>query len=265
LIYSETWFLYKNFTTLLFFTYAGFMPAGYNTQWNRPQEITMTAYISQDKERKENVEQAASSLRFGPGMLLPQARRLVVIIPNQNVNTVDFARTVRSLALSGYKNVLLVGLEGEPDLGLAGKRELTTISALVTDPHFKVESMVAWGRSWVKSLNEISVAGDLIVCPAELTVPAGIGKRESLDLALIRRLKLPVVVLPGFFHDVHPGVLTYLHKFPYWIILVIILAGFFKLESAIDLSSGGWTKQVILLALVIIEVIAVYLWSSKTD
>jgi hypothetical protein len=130
---------------------------------------------------------------------LREFRRLIVVIPGQLTDQVQFSRAVRNLALPGQKTVVLVMLVDQPDDELAGQRQLATLSSLVNDPRIKVQTAIAWDRSWEKSLRKMALAGDLIVCPAETTVRKGFNKQETLSQALSRALAFPVYILRGFF------------------------------------------------------------------
>ncbi len=79
---------------------------------------------------------------------------MIVVIPGQVTDQVQFSRAVRNLALPGQKTVLLVMLVDQPDAELAGQRQLATLSSLVNDPRIKVQTAIAWDNSWEKSLRK---------------------------------------------------------------------------------------------------------------
>ena len=185
--------------------------------------------------------------------------RLVVVIPDQVTDQVQFSRAIRNLALPGQKTVMLVMLVNQPDEELAGQRQLATLSSVVNDPRIKVQTTIAWDRSWEKSLGKMVLAGDLIVCPVETTIKRGINKRETLSEALSHSLAFPVYVLRGFFPESRPTGRFSLKRLPFWVMIAAIFVGFFEFEAVTDLVNKGWPGQVLTIILVLIEFGFIYL------
>ena len=193
---------------------------------------------------------------------LREFRRLVVVIPDQVTDQVQFSRAVRNLALPGLKTVVLVMLVNEADAELAGQRQLATLSSLVNDPRIKVQTAIAWDRSWEKSLRKMLLAGDLIVCPAETILSQSFKKPETLSAALSRSLAFPVYILHGFFPEKHASGRTSWKKLPFWVLIVAIFVGFFEFEAVSDLVDKGWPGQVLTVILVLIEFVFIYFLAS---
>jgi hypothetical protein len=189
-------------------------------------------------------------------------RRLVVVIPGQVTDQVQFSRAIRNLALPGHKTVVLVMLVDQPDDELAGQRQLATLSSLVNDARIKVQTKIAWDKSWEKSLRKMVLTGDLIVCPAETILKRGFNKPEMLGSALKRTLTVPVYNLHGFFPESKPVRPIAWKKLPLWVTLIAIFAGFFEFEVVSDLVDKGWPGQVLTVILVLIEFGFIYVWAS---
>ena len=209
------------------------------------------------------VENSAALAGVNSLMALREFRRLVVVIPEQVTDQVQFSRAVRNLALPGQKTVVLVMLVDQPDAELAGQRQLATLSSLVNDPRIKVQTMVAWDRSWEKSLRKMLVVGDLIVCPAETTISKGLRNHETLCEALSRSLVFPVYILHGFFQESSKpaGGISW-KKLPFWVLIVAIFVGFFEFEAVSDLVDKGWPGQVLTIILVLVEFAFIYFLAS---
>jgi len=209
------------------------------------------------------VENSAALTGVNSLTALRDFRRLVVVIPEQITDQVQFSRAVRNLALPGQKTVVLVMLVDQPDAELAGQRQLATLSSLVNDSRIKVQTMIAWDRSWEKSLRKMLLVGDLIVCPAETTVSKGLRKRETLSEALIRSLAFPVYNLHGFFPECSKpsGGISW-KKLPLWVLIVAVFVGFFEFEAVSDLVDKGWPGQVLTIILVLIEFAFIYFLAS---
>jgi hypothetical protein len=180
--------------------------------------------------------------------------QVVVLLPDQDVDEVKISRAIRSLAVPEHADVTLMTLVNDPESELAAKRRLATISALVRDPWFKVSVQVVWSKSWVKSTRKVVKPGDLIVCPAELTIPVGLSGRKSLAVALSTALNLPVYVLKGYFTDRHFDWTPFLWKIPVWVLCLTILVGFFRLEVQIDLLTQGWPNYILMIIITLLEI-----------
>jgi hypothetical protein len=193
---------------------------------------------------------------------LREFRRLIVVIPGQLTEQVQFSRAVRNLALPGQKTVVLVMLVDQPDDELAGQRQLATLSSLVNDPRIKVQTAIAWDNSWEKSLRKMALVGDLIVCPAETMIRKGFNKPETLSQALSRSLAFPVYILHGFFSEKPASGRFSWRRLPFWVMIVAIFVGFFEFQAVSDLVDKGWPGQVLTVILVLIEFIFIYVWAS---
>ena len=75
--------------------------------------------------------------------------RLVVIVPDQDLDVVSFSRTIHVLASPGVTDVLLMTVVHNFDSEMASRRRLATIGTLVRDFGYEVEAIAYWGRSWV--------------------------------------------------------------------------------------------------------------------
>ena len=211
---------------------------------------------------KRNNTLAIHVLRYTDGMRFPKAGRLVVLLPVQELEGAKISRAIWSLASPRRLDVLLISIVNDLESELSSKRDLATIGALIQEPNVKVNSLVVYEKSWIKAAAQVVHPGDVIVCPAELTVPEKRGRRMALDTALINALNNPVFVIKGFYHEnQHHSSWHFLRHLPYWIVLIAIFAGFTELEIRADLITRGLTGQIIISLIVIIEIIAIYYWT----
>ncbi len=192
------------------------------------------------------------------------ARRLVVLVPDQDVDEVRFSRAIRSAMLPETTHILLVAAVSNVESELAARRRLATISSQVSDFYVYVEVRIVWNRSWIAAAREVASQGDLVACPPEMTVYAGLRKREHLDAAITRRLGLPVAPLAGFFHNSHANITHSLRQIGYWVVILAIVAGFFVLESDAIQAAQGWIGQVTVVVLMFFELGALFLWTAIT-
>jgi hypothetical protein len=203
-----------------------------------------------------------ASLLYDEGMTLPAVKRLVVLVPNQDIDVATFSRKIWSLAFPDRLGILLITLPTESDYLLTAERRLTTIAAMLRDPRLHIETQVFPSRSWLKIARQVWKPGDLLVCPAEQAISTGIGKRSALALALASTFKAPVYRLKGFYQQPKAGIPNWIKTIPYWVVLLATIAGFFKFEAVVDASVKGWVGRILLLIIVAIEIGLIYLWTS---
>jgi len=227
----------------------GSLAAGIN---GNSREIIVTGVQTQD----------IASLLIEEGMALPVANRLVVLVPNQDIDVATFSRRIWSLAFPDRLDILLITLPGDSDYLLTAERRLTTIAAILRDPRLHIETQVFSSRSWLKIARQVWQPGDVLVCPAEQAISTGIAKRKPLGLALATALKAPVYQLKDFYQPPAPGLPNWIKAIPYWVVLLATIAGFFKFEAVVDASVKGWIGTLLLLVIVTIEVGLIYLWTS---
>jgi hypothetical protein len=208
------------------------------------------------------LDQSLASLLYDEGMTLPVVKRLVVLVPNQDIDVASFSRRIWSLAFPDRLDILLITLPPDPDYLLTAERRLTTIAAILRDPRLHIETQVFSSRSWLKIARQVWQPGDLLVCPAEQAIATGIGKRTPLAIALVSAFKAPVYRLKGFYQQPPASLPNWIKAIPYWIVILATIAGFFKFEAMVDASVKGWIGQVLLLVIVAIEIGLIYLWAS---
>ena len=189
-------------------------------------------------------------------------RRLVVIVPDQDIDQIRLSRAIRAIPCPNYVDVLLVTVVNDADQQLAVRRRLATIASIVRDYQYSVDYKVCPGRSWARALAGLLQPGDLLVYPPELSAPAGLARRQPLAQAL-QGLGAPLYPLKGFFHEPER---TWLRRLPvslgYWAVVLLILILFFNLESTASLSMPGGVGNLVTILLVLVEFGAVYLWTT---
>jgi len=222
----------------------------------------VVARIETQNLASQQLGQEFASLIYEEGMTLPDVKRLVVLVPNQDIDVAPFSRRIWSLAFPDRLDILLITLPIDPDYLLTAERRLATIAAILRDPRLHIETKVFSSRSWLKIARQVWQPGDLLVCPAEQDISTGIGKHTPLGLALAATFKAPVYRLKGFYQQPKAGLPNWIKALPYWVILLTTIAGFFKFEATVDASVKGWVGRVLLLVIVAIEIGLIYLLTS---
>jgi hypothetical protein len=191
-------------------------------------------------------------------------QRLVVLVPNPDVDEVKFSWAIRRLANPGNLDVLLVSIVNDVEGELAARRSLVTICSMINEFKYNVDFRVVWDRSWIHAARSLAGSGDLFICPPEVTIRVGFRKREPLDAAIARSLNVPTQLLAHFFSNTGQGISLLLKRILYWVVIAAILGGFFILESDAGQVVSGFLGQTIVVILMVFEMGAIYLWTSIT-
>ncbi|HEX7434219.1 MAG TPA: hypothetical protein VF326_11245 [Anaerolineaceae bacterium] len=191
-------------------------------------------------------------------------QRLVVLVPDQNVDEIKFSWAIRRLAGPGNLDVLLVSIVSDIEGELAARRNLVTICSLVNEFRYNVDFRVIWDRSWIHAARGLFGPGDLFICPPEVTIRTGFRKYDPLDTAIAHTLNVPTQPLANFFTNTRRSISNIFKQILYWVMIAAILGGFFILESDASQAASGFLGQTIVVILMAFELGAIYLWSSIT-
>src|SRR5258708_23193606 len=175
--------------------------------------------------RKPAASGVMSLLRPEDVALLP-ARRLVVLVPDLDLDDAALARRIWNLAAPNKLAVLYLGLSTSASEEPHARRQLATIAALTRDDWVKTRTRLAMETDWVAALRPLLRKDDLIVCHSEQTARGWRGSRP-LGAALCQTLQAPVQLLEGFYagdpaQPAHPTA-----RLTFWVGAVIILASAF--------------------------------------
>jgi hypothetical protein len=204
-----------------------------------------------------------SSTPISPNSLsTAQFHRLVVVVPDQDVDEARLSRQVWTLAYPACPKVLLVGLAASVEEEYGVIRRLTTIAAILRDPRIEVKTQVLFGRKWVQALQGVLQQTDLVLCPAEPVLGKSFNRQTLLQDELRSGLKEPIYALKGLYTPLKPKSTPWLQQLAYWLGVVAILGGFGFFEVRINHLIVSWTGQITLILVVLVELGAVWLWSS---
>lgn len=192
---------------------------------------------------------------------LVAVQRLVVLIPNLDVNEAEIAREIWKLAFPPGLAVLFLGLCPNVNEEPRVRRRLATIAALTRDQRVSVDIQLEFGRDWIKKLKTVLEAGDLVVCHAEQQ--SGLW-RQPLELVLAS-LHIPTITLKGFIPSMHKSSSTFLRESVFWMVSLAILAILFWFQSRILRISEEWVKDTLLSLSVLIELGLIWVWNNQSQ
>ena len=206
--------------------------------------------------------------RPGVGILLTPTmpeitplRRLLVLVPDSEVDERELARTIWSLADRRQLDVLLVGTVWQRDAGYA-RRRLVNLASQIRDRRLRVDTVLRPRPSWLQAITELRRPGDLIICHAQQKVSLDGWRRQRLAQVLITHQPSPVYVLNDFYAGLPIERPLFWGKLISWLIPLLIIAGFTLLQISLSQwpESGFYYPGMILS--IFLEAIAIAAWEG---
>ncbi len=221
--------------------------------------------ISPKSENSSLVLTESQSLpvsRYVEGMAPPEFARLIVLVPDRDVDETALARKIWVLLSHRRVSVLFLSLVTDSNYGPSAQRRLVTLAALTQDIFYTIETRVIFGNSWLKSLGGVVQPGDLIVChDSQVSKPLFHKSVPLADLCL-SDLHSSIYVLSGLYPEtVTPRPSRFLRQAVFWGILVGILGGFFVFEADIQHLTTGWVGSLLLILVFIVEILLIWMWN----
>ncbi len=223
------------------------------------QQPSAVAIASDTAFRKQPA--AGGGLLLVPeGVSLPPARRLVVLVPDADLDETALARRIWNLAAPSKLAVLYLGLSPAASEEWHARRRLATLAALTRDEGVQVITALAAETDWLGALRPRQRNGDLIVCHAEQMAPSWRGARP-LGKVLCQTLHLPVQLLEGFYAGDLAPVARPAARIMFWGGSIAILAGAFWLQVQISAQFRNWPEIALMMLSVVAEFGLIGLWS----
>ncbi len=198
-----------------------------------------------------------------PGQVLPEAKRLIVLIPNVELaQDAKLPQRIWQLASPGKVPVVYLAIAGDYESEMSLRRRLALLAAITRDKHVPVEIHIAHNRSWVDALRVFTQPGDIILSHDGQTARKGLVGTEPLCDQLGRCLTAPVYRLTGYVQDESKKTSPFLRIFLSAVLLGLILVGFFALDAQVINQLKGTFQQVMLMILLFIEIGAIWAWNG---
>jgi hypothetical protein len=225
------------------------------------QQPLAALLTNSDTAQRKQPASTVMSLLMPEGVSLPPARRLVVLVPDLDLDETALSRRIWNLAAPNKLAVLYLGLSRSAPEEPYARRRLATVAALTRDDWVQVSTALAVEEDWAGALRPLLRSGDLIVCHSEQTAPAWRGARP-LGNALCEILQTPVHLLQGFYagdpaQPAHPTA-----RFMFWGGSVVILATAFWLQVQISALPKNWAESALMVLSVVAECGLIGLWSQ---
>ena len=133
--------------------------------------------------------------QLSPNSVHSSTRRLVVIVPDGELNEIHFAHQVWELAQVHRSNVLFFTVARNDDELMSAQHRMTHLAAATHDFRTPVSTQVDYQTSWTRSLKRILRPEDLVVCQADQSITSlGFLHKPLLEL-LVQQFSVPVYTL----------------------------------------------------------------------
>lgn len=215
---------------------------------------------SNDVEAHKSTAAGLMPLLLPVGVSLPAARRLVVLMPDMDLDEAGLAWRVWSLAAPNSLAVLYLGSARSETEEPRARRRLATIAALTRDERVMVKTMLALEANWLGALRPVLRSGDVIVCHAEQTLWSWRGAR-LLGSGLCQALQSPVHLLSGFYRKAPAPAAHLAAAILFWGGAVAILTSAFWLQVQISALPPNGAESALLLLSVVAECGLIGLWN----
>jgi hypothetical protein len=173
-----------------------------------------------------------------------QIRRLLVLLPNADLNEALLARALWTLAGERGATVQIIALiddwadEGQVTMRVALLAALLRGSGIEPAAHYERDS-----ADWMSIVRSMYRPGDVIVCHAEQTLPASTGgfiPRTSPLSTHIAMLHMPVCELHGAIKT--PPAMTARRTLKVWVLPLLIVSLSIVLEIVFARWARGWAE-----------------------
>lgn len=195
------------------------------------------------------------------GQPLPAFHRLVILVPNADLDEIRLARHIRNMMLSHRADILLLSLvtwEGEESLE---RRRLTNLAAVLRDPLYTVTSKIISSNHWVGEIQKNLLPGDLLMCLEGQYAPSWGFRSQPVGEALVGRLPYPVYVLHFTdFKEIPRQALS--HRLVGWSVSIVVILLFLGFDARIVQGAGGWISTLLLGMSLLVEVGLLWSWNN---
>lgn len=193
---------------------------------------------------------------------LEPASRLIVLVPNSELDLALAARKIREVAKAMESRIQLLGLSRDAAHEPGIRRQLVTLAAMIEDPTLMVESKVEYGRDWLNALRFHWHQGDVIVCFAEqLSNASG----TSLSNILERELNTVVYVIGEIKRHHKNQTPVWLYNLLAWAGSIALIVGFFGVQANLVQTPQNVLHTLLFYISLFAEVGLIWLWNQFFD
>jgi hypothetical protein len=195
----------------------------------------------------------------GDAILVPDripptsTQRLVVFVPDGEMDDHALARRVWQLAAGSGLNVLYLALNPSDPWGAYQRRRLYDLAFMTSGNDVRAQAIVSEDQNWLRAFAGIQRPGDLAVCLEGHRVAEHILGRRPLGELLVESAELPVYSMRGVKIGLALHQQQRAKEIQGWMASIVLIAAFFGLQVAIDQSSSGMASTFMLCLSIFVE------------
>ena len=214
------------------------------------------------QEAETSLRMRGEALHVSEEIPLLKAKRLVVLVPDRDLDDISLSREVWSLASQGPRHVLYMTIIQDPARESQARRRLITLAAITRDDQTRVETQVRIEPTYIHAIKDTCREGDMLVCLAGYKVPRKLGWPQALEIALINSLRMPIIVLTGIYQEPEEESDGRFKGVFFWGGILAILALFAGFEVAITNTANNWAGQLLLIFTLLVETVIILIWTA---
>ncbi len=184
---------------------------------------------------------------------VPPSKRLIVVLPDANMDLLTLPRRIWNLAAPDCRLVLLMIRPCQVANEFHNQIDLTTLAAMIRDSRVTVQTQMILGLSFQEAARMYARPDDLFVCFADHQVRGFLNKRplaEVLNRATLR----PVYTLKGAVSENVEPLSARLIDIFFLALCLVSLIAFFAVQVWIDRNFAGTPKGLFQMLAVFVEV-----------
>jgi hypothetical protein len=204
------------------------------------------------------IAQSGDILIFPSRMPTTPTRRLVVIVPQGEIDADALARRVWQFACRAGLHILYVMVEPN-DLRIAyQRRRLSELASMTTSKEVRARANMSSEKSWSQALAKILYPGDLIICLANHKIPNHLLLRRALGEELAESRHVPVYLLGGLKIGLAPRQIEWIKDVQAWTASGFIVAIFLALQAVIVRSTIAPVSTILICLSLLVEIFSLW-------
>ncbi|HEX6304831.1 MAG TPA: hypothetical protein VFZ76_11620 [Anaerolineales bacterium] len=186
-------------------------------------------------------------------------RRLVVLIPDGDLDHKSLVNRIWELASTSGLNVLFLALSpGQNEVAYL-RRHLADLAAMTNYGHVGASTKIIVAGNWTQAVAEILHAGDLLVCMAKHRVAYRVLGRKILGELLSSSFNVPVYLLGGLLIGTSRRRQKLIREILAWLVFLAVIAGFSSIQIWIDQGYGKPLSTILLCISVVFELLLIFI------
>lgn len=183
---------------------------------------------------------------------------LIVLFPAEAIDYPNQTRRIWEIASLSGRNVVLLSLCSDDYAENQLRRQLITQAAMIGDGHICAEVRIEHGNDWIRHVNNIYRAGDVIACYAGQRVGL---RQKPLHEALRSQFDAPIYILATD-QPIKKSKPKLMLNVAFWAGALAIIAGFLWLEVRVVQLPQDWAHSLLVYLSVFAEIGILLFWNS---